>query len=138
MNHKGGSRRETFAQIVAAVETAPALKDREPEATPGLYSGETLFDLKGNALREVDDHALDPEEIRAAVLGGALLVWDSCGCGGYCNALEWPTQDKLRKEAEASAPRFRKNDRARVSLLTGAGGDVLLVAGGLRWGDLFR
>jgi hypothetical protein len=138
MNNKGGNRRETFAQIVAAVEAAPARADREPEVTPGLYAGETLFDLKGNALNEVDDHALDPEEIRAAVLGGALLVWDSCGCGGYCNALEWPTQDELWKEAEASAPRFRKNDRARVTRLTGDGGDVLLVAGGMRWGDLFR
>jgi hypothetical protein len=138
MNNNGGKRRETFAQIVAAVEAAPVLGDREPEVTPGLYSGETLFDLKGNALREFHDHALDPEEIRAAVLGGALLVWDSCGCGGYCNALEWPTQDELRREAEASAPRFRKNDPARVSLLTGDGGDVLLVAGGMRWGDLFR
>ncbi len=138
MNKKGGVRRQTFAQIVAAVDASPVAVDVQSEVTPGLYSGSTLFDLHGNALREVDDHTLDVEDIRAAVLGGALVVWDSCGCGGYCNALEWPAQDRLWKEAEASAPRFRKNDRARVSLLTGAGGDVLLVAGGLRWGDLFR
>ena len=139
MNSKGGSRRQTFAEIVAAVESAPTLLPEEPKVTPGHYSsGDILYDLAGHPLHEVDDRALETEEIRAAVLDGARLVWDACGCGGYCNALEWPESVQLRTEALKAAPRFRKNDRARVTRLTGAGGDVLLVAGGLRWGDLFR
>ena len=138
MNSKGGSRRQTFAEIVAAVESAPTLLPEEPKVTPGHYSGDILYDLAGHPLHEVDDRALETEEIRTAVLDGARLVWDACGCGGYCNALEWPESVQLRTEALKAAPRFRKNDRARVTRLTGAGGDVLLVAGGLRWGDLFR
>ena len=138
MSSKGGPKRETFAEIVAAVEAQPSVLPDEPTATPGHYSGVILYDLAGHPLHQVNDRALDTEEIRTAVLDGARLVWDACGCGGYCNELEWPEVVQLRNEAAKAAPRFRKNDRAHVTRLTGAGGDVLLVAGGLRWGDLFR
>jgi hypothetical protein len=138
MRNSGGLKRQTFAEIVSAVESAPVPVAEKLEVTPGLYSGEVLHDLAGHPLHEVDDHALDADEIRASVLAGALLVWDSCGCGGYCNTLQWPEAAALRQEASKSAPRFRKKQPARVTRMTGAGGDVLLVAGDLRWGDLFR
>jgi len=66
------------------------------------------------------------------------LVWDACGCGAYCNVLEWVDPVALRKEAERSAPVFRKADAVEVHTLTGAGGKVLLASGGLRWGSLCR
>jgi hypothetical protein len=138
MSGKGGPARETFAEIVAAVEAKPSVLPEEPIVTPGHYSSVNLCDLAGHPLHQVDDRTLDTEEIRTAVLDGARLVWDACGCGGYCNELEWPEVVQLRNEAAKAAPRFRENDRAHVTRLTGAGGDVLLVVGGLRWGDLFR
>jgi hypothetical protein len=138
MSNRGGQKRQTFAQIVAGIEeTAPA--GVEPVAvTPGKFSGETLFDLSGNRLTEVDGRSLQADEVRAAVLKGAVVVWDQCGCGGYCNALIWPDAVELRREAVRSAPRPRKNNRDRVTRLVGAGGEVLMIAGGYRWGDLLR
>jgi len=138
VSNKGGPKRPTFAEIVAAVEATPPKILEPPNVTPGRYSGTTLYDLDGHPLDETDGLALEPEEIRAAVLAGARLVWDSCGCGGYCNNLIWPDPVALRREAVRSEPRFRKHDPARVELLTGAGGDVLLAAGGLCWGDLLH
>lgn len=138
MSGKRGSKRRTFAEIVAAVGSEPARIPEYGTATPGRYSGDVLYDPEGHPLHEVDDHALEAEEVRAAVLAGARVVWDSCGCGGYCNALEWPESAALRREAARSAPRFRKNDGGRVTRLAGAGGEVLLVAGGIRWGEVFR
>ncbi len=138
MSSKSGSKKQTFAEIVAAVESDVPVPSKDSAISPGRFSGDTLYDLAGHALREVDDHALDPAEIRDAVLAGALLAWDSCGCGGYCNTLKWPDPESLLREASSAIPRFRKNHPARVTRLRGEGGDVLLVAGDLRWGDLFR
>lgn len=138
MSNRRGPKRPTFAQIVAAVEAAPLPVVEPVVVTPGKFSGATLFDLAGNALAEVDGRALEPDEVRAAVLDGALVVWDDCGCGEYCNALIWPEPADLRREAARSAPRYRKQDRARVTRWTGDGGDVLLVSGGYRWGDLLH
>lgn len=138
MSNKGGPKRPTFAEIVAAVEATPPETLERSNVTPGRYSGTTLYDLEGHPLDETAGLPLQPEEIRAAVLAGARLVWDSCGCGGYCNNLIWPDPVALRREAGRSAPHFRRRDPARVELLTGAGGDVLLAAGGLRWGDLLH
>lgn len=136
MSNKGRAKRPTFAEIVAAVEAAPRTSVDPVEATPGRYCGTTLFDLAGHALNETDGRALEPQEIRAAALAGAGLVWDSCGCGGYCNDLVWVDSFALRQEAIRSAPTFHKRNPAHVQLLSGNGGEVLLVAGDLRWGDL--
>ena len=136
MSKKGGPKRPTFAEIVAAVEANLPVIPEPGEITPGRYSGTTLYDLDGSPLVETDRRSLEPKEITAAVLAGARLVWDSCGCGGYCNDLTWPDPVALRLEATRSTPRFRKADPARVELLTGASGEVLLATGGLRWGDL--
>jgi hypothetical protein len=138
VRNKGGSKRLTFAEIVAAVEATPPPIPEPRDVRPGRYSGDTLYDLDGNPLGETDARALEPEEVRAAVLAGAQLVWDACGCGGYCNDLEWPDLVALRREAKRSAPQYHKRDPVRVERLTGAGGEVLLATGGLRWGDLVR
>jgi len=136
VSKNGRTKRPTFAEIVAAVESnLPEILEPR-EITPGRYSGTILYDLDGIPLVETDRRLLEPKEIRAAVLAGARLVWDSCGCGGYCNDLVWPDLVALRLAAMSSAPRFRKADHARVELLTGASGEVLLASGGIRWGDL--
>jgi hypothetical protein len=138
VSKKGQSKRPTFAQIVAAVDAIPAVVEEPKAIRPGLFNDDKLYDPEGRELMANSDRALEPKEVRAAVLAGARLVWDSCGCGGYCNSLEWPDMVALRHEAESSSPRFRKNNPVRVELLTGSGGDVLLASGGMQWGDVIR
>jgi hypothetical protein len=138
MSTRGGVKRATFAQIVADVEARPTAFVEPLVITPGKFSGDKLYDLAGHQLTEIDGPALEPDEVRAGVLDGALVVWDACGCGGYCNALVWPEPADLRREAMKSGPRYRKGDPGRVTRWTGDGGDVLLIQGGYRWGDLFR
>jgi hypothetical protein len=138
MSNRGGRKRTTFAQIVAEVDATPRAIIEPIAVTPGLFNGDALFDPSGNRLVEVDDRLLDPAEVHAAVLSGSRVVWDQCGCGGYCNELIWPDPAELRREANRSAPRNRKNHPARVTRWTGAGGDVLMIAGDYRWGDVLR
>lgn len=52
--------------------------------------------------------------------------------------MEWVDPVALRKEAERSAPVFRKAYAVKIHTLTGAGGELLLASGGLRWGTLIR
>lgn len=132
------AHRQTIKEIVADLEQAPASPPEPVLIEPGKYSGDTLYDPDGHALVETADDDLTPEQTRAAVLDGARLAWDDCGCGGYCNAIEWPAPTDLRREAERAAPRFRKNTGAHVQRLAGNGGDVLLAVGGVRWGDLLH
>jgi hypothetical protein len=109
-----------------------------PAIEPGVFNGTTLYDPEGREVAPADGRSLSPREVRAAVLGGARLVWDPCGCGGYCNNLAWPDEVALRRQARLSPPRFRKNHPVDVVVLTGAGGTVLLASGGVQWGDVIR
>ena len=135
MAGKGKQQRQSLAQIAAELATKPA-EAREPEPIiPGRYNDGTLYDLDGRPLAVAED--INFAELQAAALDGATVVWDPCGCGGYCNALTWFTSADLRREALKATPRGRKNDPAGATRLTGSAGDVILIAGGLRWGDLF-
>jgi hypothetical protein len=139
MGSKNTHHRPTFAEIVAEVDATPSSPlVTTTEAEPGKYSGSTLYDPDGHALVEAGSRDLSPEELRAAVLDGARLAWDDCGCGAYCNAIEWPSPADTLREAERGVPRYQKNAGVHVRLLTGNGGDVVLAAGKVRWGDLLQ
>jgi hypothetical protein len=138
MGSKNTNHRPTFADIVAEVDATPSSPVVVAPVEPGKYSGSTLYDPDGHALVEAGSRELGPEELRAAVLDGARLAWDECGCGGYCNAIEWPEREDLVREARRSAPRYQKNAGVHVRMLTGNGGDVVLAAGRVRWGDLLQ
>jgi hypothetical protein len=88
MTKRGASKRATFAEIVAEFEATPKPDVASLEVAPGKFSGDILFDLAGNRLTAVEGSTLELDEVRAAVLGGAAVAWDACGCGGYCNTLE--------------------------------------------------
>lgn len=138
VTNKQRPRRQTFAEIVAVVDSTSSVLSEDVVIKPGVFNGSTLYDPEGRELVPTDGRALEPAGVQLAVLAGARLVWDACGCGGYCNDLEWPDRVALRKEAERSLPRFRKSDPVKVEVLTGSGGDVLLASGRIRWGDIFR
>ena len=138
MNNKQHPRGQSFAEIVAVVASTSSARSAEAVIKPGVYNGSTVYDPEGRELLTTDGRALEPAEVQSAVLAGARLVWDACGCGGYCGELKWPDRVALRKEAERSSPRFRISAPVRVEILTGGGGDVLLASGGIQWGDLIR
>ena len=146
VTNKQRPRRQTFAGIVAVVDSTSSVLSEDVVIKPGVFNGSTLYDPEGRELvptegRELvptDGRALEPAGVQLAILAGARLVWDACGCGGYCNDLEWPDRVALRKEAERSLPRFRKSDPVKVEVVTGSGGDVLFASGRIRWGDIFR
>ena len=138
VTNKQRPRRQTFAGIVAVVDSTSSVLSEDVVIKPGVFNGSTLYDPEGRELVPTDGRALEPAGVQLAVLAGARLVWDACGCGGYCNDLEWPDRVALRKEAERSLPRFRKSDPVKVEVLTGSGGDVLLASGRIRWGGIFR
>lgn len=138
MGSKNTHHRPTFAEIVAEVDATPSSPVVAAPVEPGKYSGSTLYDPDGHALVEAGSRDLSPDELRAAVLDGARLAWDDCGCGGYCNAIAWPAREDLIREAHRSAPRFQKNTGVHVRMLTGNGGDVVLAEGRVRWGDLLH
>ena len=138
VTNKQRPRRQTFAEIVAVVDSTSSVLSEDVVIKPGVFNGSTLYDPEGRELVPTDGRALEPAGVQLAVLAGARLVWDACGCGGYCNDLEWPDRVALGKEAERSLPRFRKNDPVKVEALTGSGGDVLFASGRIRWGDIFR
>ena len=138
VTNKQRPRRQTFAEIVAVVDSTSSVLSEDVVIKPGVFNGSTLYDPEGRELVPTDGRALEPAGVQLAVLAGARLVWDACGCGGYCNDLEWPDRVALGKEAERSLPRFRKSDPVKVEVLTGSGGDVLFASGRIRWGDIFR
>ena len=138
VTNKQRPRRQTFAEIVAVVDSTSSVLSEDVVIKPGVFNGSTLYDPEGRELVPTDGRALEPAGVQLAVLAGARLVWDACGCGGYCNDLEWPDRVALGKEAERSLPRFRKSDPVKVEVLTGSAGDVLLASGRIRWGDIFR
>lgn len=137
MAKKHTVHRPTLREIVADLDASPVAADPD-DVVPGKYSGDTLYDPDGHALVEAGEHRLAPEETRAAVLAGARLAWDDCGCGGYCNEIVWPAPADLAGAAAQGAPRYGKNDGAHARLLTGNGGDVVLAEGRVRWGDLLH
>jgi hypothetical protein len=137
MAKKHTVHRPTLREIVADLDASPAPLEPD-QVVPGKYSGDTLYDPDGHALVEAGERALTPDEVRAAVQGGARLAWDDCGCGGYCNEITWPEPSALADAAAAGSPRYGKNDGSHVRLLTGNGGDVVLAEGRVRWGDLLH
>lgn len=138
MGSKNTHHRPTFAQIVAGVDATPSSLVTEPPVEAGRYSGSTLYDPDGHALVEAGSLELTPEQLRDAVLGGARLAWDDCGCGPVCNEIEWPAPEAVLAEAHRSTPRYQKNTGVHVRKLTGNGGDVVLAEGRVRWGDLLH
>ena len=85
-------------------------------------------------LRDAD--TLRAGEALRAVQEGALVAWDSCGCGGGCR-LVWPDTASLQRMAKT--PPEVRDSKQYFGALTGwrsADGRYLVVANGeVRWGE---
>lgn len=125
-----------FSEVVEALKAS-----RPPETTvqpaPGLHD-ETLVDQRGEAY-EVRRDRLTPAEALELAAAGALVVWDSCSCGGQCG-LQWFGRDEVRRMVLSGEPRIRrKNYWEEIwEMRSATDSCILLVFGDVRWGDILR
>jgi hypothetical protein len=81
---------------------------------------------------------MSPNQAVLAVRAGALVVWDPCGCGGYCG-YDWLDVDRRQALLRAERPRIgrrpKKGRWGSVSLWrSGSGIELLLATADVRWG----
>jgi hypothetical protein len=122
--------RPTFADIVAEVESAPP-----PQERSAGYYGDTVVDAAGNVygLTASDIDAARARELAAT---GAVVIWDDCGCGGYCG-LEWLDAAEVRALVASGPPDILHKKRRRGSIAayaTDDGRPLLYVEDAVRWG----
>ena len=82
VTNKQRPRRQTFAEIVAVVDSTSSVLSEDVVIKPGVFNGSTMYDPEGRELVPTDGRALEPAGVQLAVLAGARLVWDACRCGG--------------------------------------------------------
>lgn len=131
-----GKRRpqQSFADIVREVEAAP--EPPKPERHAGLYPDE--FVDKDNRHYVLVTEDVSEERALEAARTGALVVWDTCGCGGYCG-MEWFTADDVQRMVASGRPNISRTKRRRgsVSEWHAEDGTVLLLAeDAVAWGDV--
>lgn len=127
-------RQKPFREVVDALK-ASASATPEARPVPGL-DGEKLVHLDGRTY-ELKRDELSPSEARELAAEGALVVWDSCACGGGCG-LEWFGADEVRKMVVAGEPKIRKKNHWEEiwEMRSSDRACVLLVSGDVQWGDL--
>ena len=133
--HAGGmgkrARPATFAAVVAALP--PVVVTEEPVA-PGRLTSEVAVDPAGKAYRQVVGD-LSGALAQLLVSRGALVVWDSCGCGGYC-PVDWLDEAQRTALVAGPVPRVRPRDRPEASMSQWRaedGASLVVLAGPVRW-----
>jgi len=133
------SKRKSFVDIVADVkrEAAAALPVQPPVG----------FTIEGDIVspdgrRFAGDLAVDIDESRAAEVvaePGTIVVYDPCGCGGYCG-LDWfhgEQVDRLRAAGLPAVRGRRKHGSWRMTEWRSDDGvALLLIDGRVSWGGL--
>lgn len=74
-------RRPTFAEVVAEARAAVPAPPPAPPC-PGWYDGE-IVERDGTVWVRVE-RGISVAAAHRLVVAGARVVWDPCGCGGYC------------------------------------------------------
>lgn len=128
-------RAQPFAQVLRDVEGELAASTR-PKLKPGLHD-DCFVDQTGV------EYAICEEEITAdrahdLAAAGAIVVWDPCGCGGFCG-FTWFAPDDVAVMVRSGPPTIRNNKRssALISEWRSDAGETLLLANqDVRWADL--
>lgn len=127
--------RQSFAEIVREVHTAPPAAIAEPTG-PDLSSGRAK-DPGGHIWEKVAGGTSATRAFALASAGG-VVAWDPCGCGGYCG-ITWYDRDDVARLVAAGKPHVRNNKRYRGSLsewATTDGRRLVLAEAEVRWGHL--
>ena len=128
-------RRQTFAQIVLEASEPRPSAEPKPHG-PGFTPDGEFVDQTGARYAQVAPD-LDPAQALAIARDGATVVWDSCGCGGYC-PLTWFNADDVAAMVASGSPRIRRTKRrhGRASEWRADDGRVLLLLEQeVEWGD---
>jgi hypothetical protein len=128
----------SFAEILREVKENPP-----SQGTPmirALYiSSGTIHDPSGRIWQRLDEQITAGRAFDLASKG-ALVAWDSCGCGGYCG-LTWLDADDVVRLVKSGRPVLVKSKRparrGNLSEWTAEDGQLLVLAElYVRWGDL--
>ena len=128
-------RRQTFAEIVRDAREPKPSTEPKPHG-PGFTLDAAFVDRSGARYTQVAPD-LAPARALAIALDGATVVWDSCGCGGYC-PLTWFSADDVAALVASGPPRIRRTKRrhGRASEWHADDGRVLLLLEqDVEWGD---
>jgi len=126
--------RQSFADIVREVESTPQAPPASPGA--GMYANGVLTDPDGRQYTCVEA-TITAGRAHALAAAGAVVVWDSCGCGGYCG-FDWYSADDVKAMVASGPPTIRhtKNHRGNVSEWRSRSREVLVLAeDAVRWAD---
>jgi len=135
------SRRRTqpiFAAVVVdvrAMTSAPVTSTAGLQEKAGLQEDDSFADRSGRSYALVDDR-LTAADVTDRASKGALIVWDSCGCGGYCE-LSWLEPADIVQLVATGAPKVPRKYRylCEFSEWRAADGSTLvLVQGPVEWG----
>lgn len=133
------ARRETFADLIKEPTWSQTKASRGGQyaARPGRFNGAgEFFDPTGHRLllREED---IPVEAAQRLVDTGALVVAESCGCGGWSGDCtpEWLTDEQLRALRHGPAPRFtgRHGAPTWIDVWAGDARPVLFAHGDVSW-----
>jgi hypothetical protein len=122
-----------FVEMVRDLVYAPT----PPEPAPGVDLSAEKFHGPGGVVWLRDADTLTASEALRAVEQGALVAWDSCGCGGGC-PLKWPDTASLQRMSK-TAPEVPDSKRYFGALTGWRSVDgrryLVVVNGAIRWGE---
>ncbi|MCC2317917.1 hypothetical protein [Cellulomonas chengniuliangii] len=129
-------RKPSFSEIVDAVRATPAAPASD-SGQPGIYADGKVVAPGGRAYTKIASDISSAAAFEAAA-EGAQVVWDPCGCGGYCG-LTWFGEADVARMVASGRPNIRQTKKARGSIAEYRSEDrrvLLLVEDAVRWGDL--
>lgn len=130
-------RGPSFSDTVDAVKAA-SMAESPRSIEPGIQPDGKVV-APGGRSYEMAASDISSAVALAAASSGALVAWDSCGCGGGCE-LTWFNDDDVAHMATAGRPLIRRTKKAYGSISEYRSGDgrvLLLVEETVRWGPFF-
>jgi hypothetical protein len=122
---------QTFAAVVAALNPPSDVVAMKP----GLQADGSFIDRTGRVFALIDD-GLSAADVSERASEGALIVWGSCGCGGFCD-LTWLPPAAVERLTSGAPPKVPRKLRYLCEFSEWRaknGSTLVLVQGPVEWG----